>query len=78
VDPKHQGKGYGKELASWGLQKAKEEHVPASVVSSDGNDKFYVRCGFDSPGVVGSACDGEENPLTGVKGGLILFKDPES
>jgi GNAT superfamily N-acetyltransferase len=76
VHPNHQGHGYGRELASWGLARAKEEGVPTSVVSSYGNEDFYIKTGFDVPGVIGNACDGEGNPLNGVKGGAILFKDP--
>lgn len=73
--PDYQGQGYGRELVKWGLQRAEEENVHGSVMASEGNDNFYLRCGFDE--IVGNACEGEGNPLNGVKGGNILFKWPK-
>ena len=77
VDPEFQGKGFGQELVEWGIKQAESENVHASVISSDGNDTFYLKCGFEE--VVGNATDGEGNPLgvAGVKGGSILFKYPK-
>jgi hypothetical protein len=49
--------------------------VYASVVASLGNDKFYLRCGFDE--VVGNCTEGEGNPLNRVGGGDILFMFPK-
>lgn len=76
VDPDAQKHGYGKQLVQWGLMKAKEAHVCASVVSSFGSDPFYLKCGFQE--VVGNATEGEGNPLNEceAKGGNILFVDP--
>lgn len=76
VAPGQQGHGYGKELVQWGLQQARNERVPASVMSSDGSDPFYLKCGFEN--IVGNATEGEGNPLNGVKGGSILFMDVPS
>ena len=64
VDPSHQGHGYGRELVAWGIQQADAENVHASVTSSEGNENFYLRCGFDE--IVGNACLGEGNPLKEV------------
>lgn len=42
----------------------------------EGKERFYQRCGFVD--VVGRATDGVGNPLAGrVRGGAILFRDPE-
>ncbi|KAF2796993.1 acyl-CoA N-acyltransferase [Melanomma pulvis-pyrius CBS 109.77] len=75
VHPDYQGKGFGRELVEWGLQQAQKENVHASVMSSEGNDAFYLRSGFEQ--VVGNATEGEGNPLAGIKGGSILFKYPK-
>ena len=75
VHPDYQGKGFGRELVEWGLKQAESENVHASVMSSNGSDGFYLRCGFEE--IVGNATDGEGNPLTGIKGGSILFKHPK-
>jgi len=73
--PDYQGKGIGRELVAWGLNRARKENVHASVVSSAGNDAFYLRCGFDE--VVGNATAGEGNPINGVTGGNVLFMWPK-
>jgi hypothetical protein len=59
-----------------GIRNADAENVHASVTSSEGNEKFYLRCGFDE--VVGNACLGDGNPLkeAGARGGDILFRFP--
>lgn len=76
VHPDCQGHGYGKLLATWGLDQAREEKVSAGVVSAKGKENFYLKCGFDNPGIIGSICEGEGNPLNGrIEGGTILFKD---
>lgn len=76
VYPDCQGHGYGKILAIWGLDQAREEQVPASVVSAKGKENFYLKCGFENPGIVGNICEGEGNPLDGkIEGGTIMFRD---
>ena len=75
VDPKYQQRGCGRLLTSWGLERAKEDGIRASVIASDGSSGFYLKCGFDE--IVGNAsrAGGEANPMTkaNVKGGDILF-----
>ncbi|KAF2034172.1 hypothetical protein EK21DRAFT_97647 [Setomelanomma holmii] len=75
VSPKYQNQGIGKQLVAWGLKLAKEENVHASVLASEGNEGFYLKCGFDE--IVGNSVEagGEANPLMkeGVKGGDCLF-----
>lgn len=46
----------------------------ASVTASEGNDTFYLRCGFDE--VIGDSTEGEGNPLNGVAGGSVIFMWP--
>jgi hypothetical protein len=47
------------------------------VAASKGNERFYLRSGFDE--VVGNCTYGEGNPLNkaGVEGGDILFMFPK-
>lgn len=67
--PDYQGQGVGKELVMWGINKAKEENVCASVISALGKEPFYGKCGYVE---VGKANVG---PLAecGIKGGAIMF-----
>jgi GNAT superfamily N-acetyltransferase len=76
VKPEYQGKGIGRELVRWGLEKARRDRVAASVVAAFGKERFYRACGFDD--IAGNVCDGEGNPMAGFKGGALLFKDPVS
>ena len=74
VDPAYHKRGFGQQLVKWGLDRAREENVHASVMTSDGANPFYFCCGFDEK--VGNCTEGEGNPfgLANVKGGDILFK----
>jgi len=74
VLPEYQGKGYGKELVKWGLERAMDEGVAAGVISSYSNERFYRKCGFNVK--VGKLIEGEGNPLSEFADGVILFKDP--
>ena len=76
VEPGSQGKGFGYDLVEWGIQQADKENIHASVMSSRGNEAFYMKCGFEE--IVGKATEGEGNPLSGVPGGAILFRYPKS
>jgi GNAT superfamily N-acetyltransferase len=76
VHPKYQGRGFGKALVQWGLDRAKSEGVPAVVIGSEGLEEFYERCGFEF--LVGYAtddADGKLNPLKqkGIPGGSIRW-----
>lgn len=76
VDPAYQKQGYGRLLASWGVEQAKRENVAASVISGSGKDRFYGLCGFEVLG--GRASDGERNPIAGkTEGGAVLFWEPK-
>lgn len=74
VHPEFQGRGVGKELVQWGLEKAQAEGVCASVVSTLGKEGFYTKCGFDEQH--GSARQGDGNPLADVEGSDIFWKWP--
>lgn len=74
VDPQYQGQGHGRKLVEWGLDLAEKEGVCASVLSADGKEEFYRKCGFDLQ--EGRAGDGEGNPLKDVAGGLVFWKEP--
>lgn len=77
VDPAYQHQVYGRALAKWGAEKAKEEHVMASVISGTGKNRFYRRCGFEA--MAGRVTDGEGNPLKKVmEGGDVLLCDSKS
>jgi GNAT superfamily N-acetyltransferase len=73
VDPAYGGRGIGRTLVAWGLERADEQGIAASVVSAAGKERFYVACGFEE--VVGNVTHGEGNPLASVRGGDILFRD---
>lgn len=72
VRPKYQRLGHGRELVAWGVDRAREEGIAASVLAAKGKDTFYRRCGFTE--LAGWATDGEGNPLKGViEGGAVMF-----
>ena len=80
VKPAYQNRGYGRALVAWGVERAKQENVAASVCSGKGRETFYQKCGFDVQ--AGKITDGEGNPLKAKieedAGGLVLFRDPKA
>lgn len=75
VHPDYQGKGIGRMLVEWGLERASEESIFASVISAKGKEAFYQKCGFNvEDGYVGR---GVGNPLAGWEGGKMLWAVPE-
>jgi GNAT superfamily N-acetyltransferase len=77
VHPDHQYKGIGTRLAQWGLDRAEEEQVWASVISASGKEEFYQRkCGFHEE--YWSASMGEGNPLARTYGrGRMFWRRPK-
>ncbi|KAF2860640.1 hypothetical protein K470DRAFT_264252 [Piedraia hortae CBS 480.64] len=75
VSPSTQGQGVGKRLVHYGFDKAKQEGVPVSVVSANGKDGFYKKCGFTT--FAGNVGEGEGNPLRNAPGGNVYFTDVE-
>lgn len=73
VHPAYQGRGIGRTLVAWGLAQARCEGVACSVTTAAGTDVFYQKCGFKV--CVGSANEGQGNPLLDVAGGNIWFRD---
>jgi hypothetical protein len=76
VHPAYRGQGVGRGLVKWGLDRAEEEGVAASVKMAPGKEEFYGLCGFE-PVVVGNCGQGEGNPMKEVEGGNIFFRDPK-
>lgn len=74
VHPNYQGKGIGRKLVLWGLERAEQEGICASVISAWGKDAFYQKCGFNIQD--GRAGAGEGNPLADVSGGNMWWKMP--
>lgn len=74
VLPLYQGRGIGKMFARWGLERADQEGVCASVVVAPGKDGFYQKCGFEVH--EGNYGEGEGNPLAGGDGGNIWWRLP--
>lgn len=84
IHPSHQFKGYGKELAQWGLAKAKCDTasgvtgLPSVVIAADTKEVFYQKVGFNE--LVGwssrnvEGVDGQ-NPLAEREcgGGAVLW-----
>lgn len=73
IDPDFQGRGIGKTLVQSGLKIAEDAGISASVISADGKEGFYRKCGFDV-GPVGRSGEGAGNPLWAVPGGLVFFR----
>lgn len=74
VHPDYQGIGVGKDLTLWGVDRAEEEGVVASLITVPGTEDFYRRCGFEE--TFGCARNGEGNPLIDLKGLDIVWKWP--
>ncbi|KAF1812929.1 hypothetical protein P152DRAFT_396460 [Eremomyces bilateralis CBS 781.70] len=73
VAPEYHGQGHGRALVQWGLDRAKEENICASVIAAYGKEKFYENCGFNN--TAGTAGQGEGNPLADTPGGVVYFRD---
>lgn len=71
VDPEFQGQGIGRMLVDWGLGRACEEGVSASVFSAKGKEPFYLKSGF--PLEDGHVGVGANNPLSGWEGGPLFW-----
>ncbi|KAJ4137167.1 hypothetical protein NW768_002748 [Fusarium equiseti] len=76
VRPGFHGRGVGRKLVQWGMEKAQEEKVCASLAAVDGTEEFYMKCGFAEQ--FGSAKSGEGNPLRDVPGALMFWYWPRT
>jgi ribosomal protein S18 acetylase RimI-like enzyme len=78
VHPEYQGKGFGRELVQQGLERAKhdpEGDLPVCVVSADGKEGFYQKCGFGDIEGYTSKAGGSDNPLmrAAIGGGAVMW-----
>lgn len=77
VDPPYGKRGFGRELVSWGMERARGEGVSCSVISVPGQEGFYGKCGFDC--VLGGTGDegGEANVwrAAGLESMPVMVKD---
>ncbi|KAH7196381.1 acyl-CoA N-acyltransferase [Fusarium flagelliforme] len=76
IRPDFHGKGVGRKLAQWGIEKAQEEKICASLAAVEGTEEFYIKCGFKEQ--FGSAKSGEGNPLADVPGALMFWYWPRT
>jgi GNAT superfamily N-acetyltransferase len=74
VHPSQQGQGLSRRLVEWGLYRAQEEGISASVISSHGKEGFYQSVGLDTS--FGNVGAGDGNPLADVKGGNVYWRMP--
>ena len=76
VGSAYRKQGHGTALAEWGVERAKEENVAASVICAGSKRDFYRRCGFEAVG--GRMSEGEGNPFKGSEVvGWVMFCDPK-
>lgn len=75
VLPAFQGRGIGRKLVHWGLERAEKEGVWASVATTRGKEEFYLKCGFEEE--YWSASAGESNPLKEWGAGRMFWKKNE-
>lgn len=47
VHPDHRKYGHGAELIAWGINRAKEDRLPAVVIMADGLEDYYRKQGFE-------------------------------
>ncbi len=59
VEPERQRKGVGSLLLRWGLERAREEGVPVSLIGSDEGRRLYAKYGFKVVDWTGLAVENE-------------------
>lgn len=67
-EPQYQGRGFGKELVSWGISRAKYEEIRVCVVSAPAEEEFFRKLGIDEE-VKEPFGGGEDSPWPG----MLLF-----
>lgn len=74
VKPDCQNQGIGRLVVDWGLERAREEGIHASVISAKGKEPFYQKCGFLLED--GHCGAGAGNPLSDWEGGRMFWVVP--
>lgn len=57
--PEYERRGAGSKLTQWGLNRARQEHVPITLFSSPRAVTLYKKLGFREVGTVHVQVDGE-------------------
>ncbi|KAL0640607.1 hypothetical protein Q9L58_000271 [Maublancomyces gigas] len=70
VDPQHQRRGVGRQLAQWGLDRAIEDRVWAGIESSAVGEKLYTSMGFK---VIGDRLP----CIEGINMGTVMAWEPK-
>ncbi|KAF9878694.1 GNAT family protein [Colletotrichum karsti] len=69
VHPDWQGKGVGKKLMQWGLERSDEDKVPIVLIATTDGQRLYTKLGFD---VVNWATT---RSFTWAEGGAVMIRD---
>lgn len=72
VHPDHRKHGHGAELIAWGINRAKEDKLPAVVIMADGLEGYYHKHGFEK--LVGYAYEKDLFVEEKSKDGTIVQK----
>lgn len=73
ADPKYHRRGAGKALMEWGLEKAREHHVPITLTSSPLGRYLYTHLAFKELEYVECGIEGEEERV----GAWVMVWVPE-
>ncbi|KAF1982323.1 hypothetical protein K402DRAFT_384696 [Aulographum hederae CBS 113979] len=73
VDPKYHRRRVGSALMQYGMDKAKEPHIPITLTCGDRARLFYLACGFRNVGFVECGVEGEDERV----GTWLMYWAPE-
>ncbi|MCJ1443641.1 MAG: hypothetical protein MMC23_004141 [Stictis urceolatum] len=83
VHPEHHGKGYGRAMVSWGLERAGREGMPVALFASPMGKRLYLKLGFRQVGVLRVCVEGDgdwsgEDGGRGVVYPIMVWRAGES